>query len=554
MRFLTKAVLSFLLAGCIATGNDRRFHETDVSPPQQWQWKWAGKAKADEPIEVIIAVKQNNKDLLEQLVLTVSDPDSKAYGQHLSLDAVNELVSPALESVASIEAHLLYHGVTDCEATANNDFIKCFMSVSTAEAVLGAQYHYYQHHEANVTVVRTPYYSLPTDVSRHVDFVSPTVRFPTLQKRVAANSNGSSTRENTPSSLRSLYHIGDVEGTNGKQSCTAFLEQYYLPSDLDLFWSKYYPKASGREIKVLGPNKGPAGVEAELDIEFITTVGGGVPTEFWSFPGRAPHNPENEPFLKFMYQVGNTSDADIPKVFSTSYGEAEHTVSSAYMQRINVEFQKAAARGLSLLFATGDYGVTDQGSCPKNRFQGQWPAASPWVTGVGGTEGGNVDTPEHAWGGSAGGFSDRWGRPEYQVDAVSGYFKTVDPSKLPEKKYFNTTGAGFPDVAAQGNDFLVVSNGGVIPVAGTSCSCPTFSGVVSLLNDIRLAAGKSTLGFLNPLFYKNAGAFMDITTGSNQAGTGCGPMGFSASAGWDPVTGLGTPHYERLAKVVRALP
>ena len=39
-------------------------------------------------------------------------------------------------------------------------------------------------------------------------------------------------------------------------------------------------------------------------------------------------------------------------------------------------------------------------------------------------------------------------------------------------------------------------------VAGTSCACPTASGIFSLLNDARLAANKSSLGFLNPLIYK----------------------------------------------------
>ena len=36
-------------------------------------------------------------------------------------------------------------------------------------------------------------------------------------------------------------------------------------------------------------------------------------------------------------------------------------------------------------------------------------------------------------------------------------------------------------------------------VAGTSCAAPTFSGVISLLNDLRLTRGQSSLGFLNPL-------------------------------------------------------
>jgi len=93
-------------------------------------------------------------------------------------------------------------------------------------------------------------------------------------------------------------------------------------------------------------------------------------------------------------------------------------------------------------------------------------------------------------------------------------------------------------------------------VGGTSCSAPTFSGIVSLLNDIRFANKKNPLGFLNPWLYQTAvnpqaGAFQDITTGHN---TGCGTNGFSAIAGWDPVTGYGTPNYSNLAKVVSQLP
>ena len=116
---------------------------------------------------------------------------------------------------------------------------------------------------------------------------------------------------------------------------------------------------------------------------------------------------------------------------------------------------------------------------------------------------------------------------------------------------------------------------------GTSCASPTASGVISLINDARLAAGKTQLGYLNPrenlpqplasaaplhtsahnssagsptccfvcwncaVFYKNPGAFNDITTGS---GGGChagvkSEKGFPAKKGWDPVTGLGTPNY-----------
>ena len=64
-------------------------------------------------------------------------------------------------------------------------------------------------------------------------------------------------------------------------------------------------------------------------------------------------------------------------------------------------------------------------------------------------------------------------------------------------------------------------------MAGTSCAAPTASGVIALINDARLAAGKSTLGFLNPWIYKNMDKWNDITDGAN---FGCAPQ--TVPDGW----------------------
>ena len=66
-----------------------------------------------------------------------------------------------------------------------------------------------------------------------------------------------------------------------------------------------------------------------------------------------------------------------------------------------------------------------------------------------------------------------------------------------------------------------------MPISGTSASAPTFAGLVALLNDARIAAGKPPLGFLNPLIYLLGGeAFNDITAGN---APGCGTPGFNVS-------------------------
>jgi len=71
-------------------------------------------------------------------------------------------------------------------------------------------------------------------------------------------------------------------------------------------------------------------------------------------------------------------------------------------------------------------------------------------------------------------------------------------------------------LVVSGVDYLITVNGHNVPVSGTSCSAPAFAGIIALINDQRIAAGKSPMGFLNPWLYKigtKAGAFYDITQG-----------------------------------------
>lgn len=242
--------------------------------------------------------------------------------------------------------------------------------------------------------------------------------------------------------------------------------------------------------------------------------------------------------------MSNTSDVDIPKLFSTSYGEDEKSWSLDAAKRLNVEFQKAGARGITLLFASGDSGA----NCESGRFEPQWPSSSPYITAVGGSGGSSTEV---AIGLSSGGFSDRWDMPSYQKDAVSEYLSSA--KDLPDQKSsgYNTSGRAYPDIAAQGQDFTVVVDRVPMPgVAGTSCASPTASGVIALLNDLRLQNGESTLGFLNPWLYKNMDKWNDITSGSS--GGGCSGIGggWPAAKGWDAVTGVGTPNYKNLATVL----
>jgi tripeptidyl-peptidase-1 len=190
-----------------------------------------------------------------------------------------------------------------------------------------------------------------------------------------------------------------------------------------------------------------------------------------------------------------------------------------------------------------------------------WPASSPWVTAVGATRytEQKIGNPEMATDqfGSGGGFSLQFGQsPDatYQSAAVANYLATVDKDTLPPAGSFPPMGRATPDVSALGEGYQVIVHGKAESVGGTSASSPAFAGMVSLLNEARLAKGGKQMGFLNPFLYKNAAAFTSIDLGSNKVGRQMQslPFGFNCSKGWDPATGLGTPQFQKLLAAATA--
>jgi len=339
--------------------------------------------------------------------------------------------------------------------------------------------------------------------------------------------------------LKKRYNITAV-GTNSTnlQAVNQFLGCYYSPSDLTAF-QKLFNLLQQPVQKVIGPNKaGQPGLEASLDSQYIMAVAQNVSSWFYYTPGT--DNNGQETFIEWITLVNNETVA--PYVLSVSYGDVESTVSISYATRCEAEFQKAGTMGRSILFASGDSGV----GCAGTKFAPNFPAGSAYVTTIGGSymSGGE----EVGVGFSGGGFSNYFGQPSYQTAAVAKY---LSGSGLPPASYYNASGRGYPDLAAFATDFTIVVGGSETAVDGTSCAAPTASGIISLLNDIRLNKGEPTLGFLNIWLYGTAasapGALYDITKGSNPDG-GC--PGFKAAVGWDPVTGLGSLNYAVLSTIV----
>eukprot|EP00632_Arachnochrysis_sp_CCMP2950_P005827 CAMPEP_0185705084 /NCGR_PEP_ID=MMETSP1164-20130828/18998_1 /TAXON_ID=1104430 /ORGANISM="Chrysoreinhardia sp, Strain CCMP2950" /LENGTH=561 /DNA_ID=CAMNT_0028372461 /DNA_START=14 /DNA_END=1699 /DNA_ORIENTATION=+ len=561
MRSITACISLALLAVGSSASEERRV--VVERPTANRRWTPVGRAAREHRLELQFWVKQQNLDGLYSTLEAVSDPHAATYGQHLSSEAVDALVAPRAEDVAAVEAFCAQFGASPRRVTPSGDVVAATVTVATAEAMLNASYTALRRRQTTIhRVVDAAGYSLPETVARAVDFVAPTVHLPPLREAVDAT-NRFATYENKPETLRTLYDVGlNTTGAAAanKVAVTAFLEQYYSAKDLQLYWTEYCAplglqcgEAPTLPALVGDATSGtPAGTEAMLDIETVTGVAGGVAAEFWGFSGRSPDNAENEPFMTWLAAVASAPDATVPKIFSTSYGEDEASWSYDAASRLNTEFAKAGARGITLLFSSGDEGA----NCEDGTFEPETPNSSPYVTAVGGTEptsGFPAPGSEQAAPLASGGFSNRWARPSYQDAFVEAYFATAGVPTVEEYGY-NVTGRGVPDIAAQAYDFCVTPFG--CGVAGTSCSTPTVAGIFALLNDLRLQKGKSTLGFLNPLLYSDLmknGTFFDVAAGASD---GCGPLstGWPAVPGWDAVTGLGTLSYKNLAAVVLSLP
>lgn len=152
---------------------------------------------------------------------------------------------------------------------------------------------------------------------------------------------------------------------------------------------------------------------------------------------------------------------------------------------------------------------------------------------------------------SGGGFSNVFPLPSYQKSAVSTYFAKHKPSYGSDRYNNSQHSRGFPDVSANGVNYVIAVDGNFSYVYGTSASAPTFGSIMTLVNAARLDIGKAPVGFINPVIYQYPGMFNDITSGGNQ---GCGTPGFQAVSGWDPVTGLGTPNFPKMLAVWLGLP
>jgi len=562
-RLLLLLLLTLAIAACAAA----------ASPPHA----------TDAPHELILAVRQRNLAVVEAKLLDVSDPASARYGQHMTYDAIGALTRDA-DAQAATRAWLAAYGIDACTASAHGAFLTCTAAASTWQRALGGGHHDLLRDEI----------ARPAAVRGHLAGI---FRARRMQQHARGQSNGRPAVRPARA-----FPTGDAAGYCTKWwTCPNFLHHYYNISTASgpppapvlgsqsVFETGQY--ASAKDLAQFQHTYGTPAVkvakdvngfmdddtceflnfecsEANLDLQYITAIGERVPTWFWG-------NNKQTTFANWITSVAGTKDA--PLVHSVSYGQLESQTGPDLRSTFTTEVQKLGLRGISVVVSSGDDGVgnkqteTSEGLCG---YTPQWPAACPYVTTVGATQG-----PEEGTGReevvcssshnntfitSGGGFSEAYATPAYQKNAVAGFLANASQNSLGPG--FNQRGRGYPDVAMIGHLYPTVNGGGLNVVDGTSASTPVVAGILALVNARRLAQNKSSVGFANPALYNwagNAAIFRDITSGQNNCAAGgwqgstvvcCPDNGFHAVKGWDPASGLGSINVGNLLDVWEELP
>ncbi len=355
----------------------------------------------------------------------------------------------------------------------------------------------------------------------------------------------------TPAQIRGAYGINDLT-LDGSGQTIAIVNAYNNPAicqSLDTFdtqfglttlgpslYQQYGPASSfltvmnqnGQTTSL--PLTDPSGVgtenwelEAALDVEWTHAIAPGAQIVLVEA--------NSQSLSDLMASVATAASQPGVSVVTMSWGFPEgQAVSAAAEANYDNVFN---VPGVTFLASTGDYGTADP----------EYPAFSPNVVAVGGTSLTlNADqsyNSETGWGyysdsvgaaiGSGGGISMYESEPAYQQGVQStGLRTTPDVSLVADP----ATGAWVADTYNLGtsNPFEVAG--------GTSLSAPAFAGLILLANEGRVASGEATLNSVTPtdtqqaLYMLPQSDYNSITSGTN---------GYSANAGYNLVTGLGTP-------------
>jgi subtilase family serine protease len=484
-----------------------------------------GRVPAQQRVSLAISLPLRDEDGLVRFLADLYDPQSSNYRHYLSVQEFADRFGPTESDYTALQSFAQMNGLRVVDRMANRMVLDIEGPSANVESALHVTMGVYQH----PTEART-FYSADREPTLSLDVpvlhISGLDNFdlPIAKNHIAPSSVRSNTIKGSGpggsylgSDLRTAYYgSGSLNGTG--QTLAIFAFKGYNINDIDTYFN-HANESLNVPIKGISVNgaslncgAGCNDVEQALDIEQAISMAPGL-SQLSVYVGASN--------VSIFSKMASDNTA---KTISCSYGWAKN------QSVLDPIFEQMAAQGQSVFVATGDQGSGTAANVV-------WPADDAWVTAVGGT----VLTTNGAGGPwqSETGWANSAGMPSKNNIPIPSYQQFA--GVITSSNHGSTTLRNIPDVASESNASQYMCGNGVCRDfgGGTSYAAPLWAGLIAMANQQAVANGDSYIGFLNPTIYgigtgSSFGSdFHDITSGSNG--------GYSAVAGYDLVTGWGSP-------------
>jgi subtilase family serine protease len=554
---------------------------------------------------------------LKELLAAQQNAASAQYHQWLTPDTFAARFGVADEDIVATESWLVSRGFHIESVARSRDRVTFSGTAAQVQAALGTELHHYRT-EGELHFAPASDLTLPAELASvtaavlHLSDFRPKPNIK-VQTRPQPDYTTLSTQAHylTPGDIETMYDLNPlVSGYfDGTGQGLAVVGQSYVDTSSSSIITTFQERLGGVNpvSAVLVPGSGAEAIspgdegESEIDLEYSSAIA-----------------PKANIFLVYVGDNQNYGVFDalafaitenIAPVVSISYGDCESQVSSSELDQNNSLFEEASAQGQTLVVAAGDSGSTAcayytsaEGIAPAQQqaLLVQFPASSPYVTAVGGTQmaAGTFGAGDSSYWASAGSSMDNtnsllsyvpevvWNEDSaaYGIAAGGGGTSAYFPRPAWQSGVPGISNGAYrllPDIALQSSiaspGFLVClsdpaligsqtsscsngmlsSNNQYTTAGGTSFAAPIFAGFVAILNQVQQAVGQ---GNINPVLYglaanpaTYAAAFHDITSGTNACEPGAatcstaGQSNYAATVGYDEATGLGTVDFNALA-------
>ena len=499
-----------------------------------------GPIGAGKPVSVTLQLVDARRSEREAALAAVYDPASPGYMKFLDLKTQASRFGPDSALSERVAAHLAAVGLQS-SASSSLPLLTATGTARAMELEFGVVIHDFVSRSGVRFYAETSAPAIPVEMQGEVQAIEPISSYPRFKSHYVPQGGA------TPSNLQNAYGENPLKATgvdgSGETVAIYALGDGYNQSALDEFSDKFgLPRITPTIVS--GPKNAKEGSELQMDIEAVHAMA----------PKAAIHIFTNPPS-----DVGKFYDAILADtaatVWSMSWGRCETEQAASTRDVEKQIYEKTAAAGISVFFASGDSNAfdcldEDYSAPPSEKFVGvDFPSSLPMgVTSVGGTrisvrEDGSYQD-EVVWseplqtGGEGAGLSTLFDQPAWQ----RGPGVSQNKDNPAHKRMI-------PDVVADASpqSGLAIKGGdGWSQGGGTSLSAPLWAGMTALINSYLVKKGLKRVGFLNPALYDLAAGkpafppFNDITVGNNQV--------YSAGPGFDVATGLGSPNVWNLAR------